>query len=101
MTPKESWLKQFGADVAIMDETLQKADDPVAELKKVTTKLVVIVPAEYNWPPNLNPFKNPLHKRVYDAELLAQHLEEAGFTYVLRLLTAGQWSWLTAEGVRK
>ena len=101
MTPVEAWLKQFGADVTVMNETLQKVDDPIVELKKVTTRLVVVVPSEHNWPPNLAPNKNPLHKRVYDTETLARDLEEAGFTYILRFLSAGQWSWITGECVKK
>jgi len=103
--PIAAYLKQFEGqpDVTIFNETLQKADDPVAELKKVTTRAVIVVPDEWNWPPNLQPFKNnPTHKRFYDADLLAEHLHEAGLEpYILRQIDFAGWSFCAAEAIRK
>jgi len=88
--------------MTISDELLQKSDDPVADLKAVTTgRLVIVVPNEWNWPPQLAPMKNPSHKRFYDADLLVEHLEAAGWeTYILRSIESGGWSWLSIEAVR-
>ena len=100
-SPIAAYLRQFEGRAEILNETLQKAEDPVAELRKVQGNAVIVVPAEYNWPPNLKPLTNPTHKRVYDADLLAEHLEEAGFVYILRQIDANGWSWLSAEASRR
>ena len=101
--PKLAYLKSFEGqtDIVILDETLQKLDDPVAELKKVAGKAVIVVPAEYNWPPQFKPLTNPEHKRVYDADLLAEHLSEAGLEpYILRQIDFSGWSFLSCEAVK-
>lgn len=88
--------------VVILDDVLQKLDDPVAEIKKQTAgQLVVVVPFEYAWGANLNPLKNPLHKRNYDADLLAEHLTEGGYpTFILRTFNSGGWVFLAAEATK-
>ena len=100
--PKDLWVaQQKQAGIAVLDEALQKVDDPVEELRKQQDKTAIVVPYEYLWPDQYKPLKNPEHKRFYDADLLTEHLEAAGYRgYVLRVLEFQGWSFLVCEAVR-
>ncbi|HKT21226.1 MAG TPA: hypothetical protein VJR06_01190 [Nitrososphaerales archaeon] len=102
-TPKDIWADQRRTEGAtVLDDVLQKADDPIAEIKKAGDRVAIIVPDEYNWDPKLAPFKNPLNKRFYDADELASQLQQAGLElYILRQIDFSGWSFLTAEATRK
>jgi len=82
--------KQF--DVAVLAELLEHVKDPVAVLRsawQVAKRLVITVPNEYEWTENMGPFSSKSHIRYYTAELLIQHLQEAGFgTFRVDKLTA-------------
>jgi hypothetical protein len=102
-TPKEVWLAQFQnqPDVKILNDTLEEEASPVDFLKAIPEKkIVIVVPNEWSWPEALKPFQNPKHKHHFDADLLAQDLEAAGLTYILRLLEFSSWSFISAECVR-
>lgn len=122
LDPKVAWLKsslmgnilvmgdqiegvktgQGPYDLVVLNDILQEAEDPIGMLKSLEApKVAIIVPNEYLWGANLKPLTNPKHKRNYDADLLAQHLEEAGFTYVLKQIKFSGWVFETAECVRK
>ena len=88
-------------EVVIYGEWLQKVDDPVKMLKEAkASKIVITVPNEWSWPPEYKPHMNAAHKQQYDTELLARHLEEAGWLYVIRLIEFSGWSFLGAEASR-
>ncbi len=92
-------MKAEGAEV--LDDLLQKEAEPVAKLKTLGDKLAVVVPFEWLWAENLAPMKNPQHKQFYDADLLTEHLEKAGYKQsVLRVLQVDNFAFLTAEAVR-
>jgi len=87
--------KQF--DVAVLAELLEHVADPVAVLRsvwKVAKRLVITVPNEYEWTENNEPFKNKGHIRFYTAEMLREHLREAGLqNFSLERLSVTGWSW--------
>lgn len=71
--------KQF--DIAVLAELLEHVTDPVTVLRsawKIAKRLVITVPNEYEWSENNGPFKSKSHIRFYTAEMLTQHLVEAG-----------------------
>ncbi len=83
------------------NELLQQEQNPVEYLKAVKeSKIVLIVPNEWIWPQELRPFTNEKHKQRYDAETLAEDLEAAGLTYVLKDLRFDGWAWVAAEASR-
>jgi 2-polyprenyl-3-methyl-5-hydroxy-6-metoxy-1,4-benzoquinol methylase len=83
--------KQF--DVAVLAEILEHVKDPVDVLRsayQVAKRLVITVPNEKEWTENMGPFSSKSHIRYYTAELLTQHLLEAGLrTFRVDKLTAG------------
>ena len=101
--PKAAFILQHsGEGVKVLDEEMQKVENPVEWLKTFTfSKFLIVVPNEFSWPPALKPFTNPLHKRTYDAETLAEDLEAAGLTYVMKDLRFGDgWAFLCVEASR-
>lgn len=49
--------KEF--DIAVLGEILEHVENPVQvlkEAKRVANKIIITVPNEYEWPPELNPF---------------------------------------------
>ncbi len=87
-------------DIVVLAEVLQKVDDPAVVLKlakETAGKILITVPNERSWLPQFNPMKNPAHKRVYDTDMLANQLEEAGLVYILGIADFGGWSFITAE----
>lgn len=103
MNAKQAWAKAKQDEGAtVLNDVLQESDDPVAELKKAGERVAVLVPFEYLWPETLAPFKNPKHRRQYDADLLSEHLSEAGYVLqVLRVLQVDNFIFLTADAIRK
>mgnify|MGYP007031189647 FL=1 len=90
-------------EAIILGEVLQKAEDPIAMLREASEKakrVLIIVPNEYSWDAKYKPLTNKEHRRVYDTELLAQHLEEVGLDYVIGLVEYGGWSFLTGVAGR-
>lgn len=90
-------------DSIFLAEVLQKVENPVKLLQEVKEKagrIAIIVPNEHGWAANNKPLTNKEHKRVYDAELLSNHLEEAGLDYVIEQIDYQGWSFLTAQCVR-
>jgi demethylmenaquinone methyltransferase/2-methoxy-6-polyprenyl-1,4-benzoquinol methylase len=89
-------------DVAVLGETLEHVQDPVQVLKEAyrvcKNKLLITVPLEYEWEPQVKPFANPLHMRFYDESLLRSHLKEAGIEdYKMVKIKGGGWVFLAVE----
>jgi demethylmenaquinone methyltransferase/2-methoxy-6-polyprenyl-1,4-benzoquinol methylase len=89
-------------DVAVLGETLEHVGDPVRVLKEAyrvcKVKLLITVPLEHEWEPQVKPFTNPSHIRFYDEPMLAGHLKEAGIEdYRLVKIKGGGWVFLAVE----
>ncbi len=101
MVPQAAFGTSDGIwDIVVLAEVLQKVEDPselLKQAKEKAGKILITVPNERSWLPQFNPMKNPAHKRVYDTDMLANQLEEAGLVYILGIADFGGWSFLTAE----
>jgi hypothetical protein len=87
-------------EVIMLNEVLQKVDDPVALLKECASKapkLLITVPNEWNWPAQYEPMKNKTHVRFYDSDLLAEHLDAAGLVWLMGSIEYAGWSFLSVE----
>jgi SAM-dependent methyltransferase len=89
-------------DVAVLGETLEHVRDPVQVLREVyrvcKVKLVLTVPVEREWEPQVKPFTTPSHIRFYDEEMLRSHLREAGIEgYRIIKIKGGGWVFLAVE----
>lgn len=100
--PKQAFvLTHATGGVLVMDDVLQKEEHPVDWLKGATAdKFLITVPNEWAWNPQMKPFTNALHKQKYDAETLAEDLEAAGLTYVMRDISFDGWAFLGVEASR-
>jgi hypothetical protein len=88
-------------DLFILNDILQEVEDPIALLKSIEApKVAIIVPNEYLWDAKFAPLTNKKHLRNYDADLLSEHLEAAGFTYVLKQIEFGGWVFLGVEATK-
>jgi len=89
-------------DVAVLGDTLEHVEDPVKVLREAwrvcRVKLLITVPLEREWGPQVKPFSNPLHVRFYDEAMLRSHLEGAGIRdFELVKIKGGGWVFLAAE----
>jgi len=89
-------------NVAVLGDILEHVRAPVQVLKEAyrvcKVKLVLTVPVEGEWEPQVKPFTNPSHIRFYDEEMLRSHLREAGIEgYRLVKIKGGGWVFLAVE----
>lgn len=90
-------------DCAVMSELLEHVDDPkkvLQEAQRVAKIIILSVPNEYEWSPNLNPFCNPGHKRFFKEQTLLQLVYESGLqlTEFIKVSLAG-WSHFVVMGI--
>ena len=102
LSPKSVYVDGWTSpDTEVLDDILQEKENPVEFLKSIQkNKIIIVVPNEWSWPPEFKPFTNAKHKHHFDTDLLAQDLESAGLTYIIRLIEFSNWSFLAAEAVR-
>jgi ubiquinone/menaquinone biosynthesis C-methylase UbiE len=89
-------------DLAVLGDTLEHVRDPVQVLKEAyrvcKVKLLITVPLEYEWEPQVKPFTAASHIRFYDEEMLRSHLREAGIEgYKMIKIRGGGWVFLAVE----
>jgi hypothetical protein len=85
-----------------LGETLEHVRDPVQVLREAyrvcRKKLLITVPLEAEWEPQVKPFTTPSHVRFYDEAMLRRHLEEAGISdFELVKIKGGGWVFLAVE----
>jgi ubiquinone/menaquinone biosynthesis C-methylase UbiE len=95
-------FKDSCSDVVVLGETLEHVSDPVQVLKEARrvckVKLLLTVPVEGEWGPQVKPFTTPSHIRFYDEEMLRSHLQEAGIEgYNMVKIRGGGWVFLAVE----
>jgi SAM-dependent methyltransferase len=95
-------FKDSCSDVVVLGETLEHVRDPVQVLKEAyrvcRVKLLITVPIEHEWEPQVKPFTTSSHIRFYDESMLRSHLKEAGIEdYRLIKIRGGGWVFLTVE----
>lgn len=88
-------------DIVSEGELLEHVPDPQRVLKQAIRvarkKVIITVPFEYEWPPDLKPFWNPGHVRFYTPESLEDELETLHFPFNIEIIRHGPWAWLGAE----
>ena len=88
-------------DVVCCDELLEHVPDPqrvLSEAVRVARKKVIVtVPWEEKWPPDLKPFWNPGHVRFYKKETFTEELDRLGLPFLVEDIIHGPWAWLGAE----
>lgn len=88
-------------DVAVLGELLEHVEKPqvvLAEAIRVARKKVVLtVPWEGRWPPELKPFWNPGHVRFYDMETFREELKQTKLPFWTDKIVNEPWVWLGAE----
>lgn len=93
--------KEF--DCSVMGEVLEHVDDPkqvLLEAKRVASLILISVPNEYEWHPELKPFQNPEHKRYFDENSIMRLVESAsiGIIQVIKIRHMG-WSFIVVAGI--
>jgi hypothetical protein len=87
-------------DTVALGEVLQKVEKPLEYLKLVlqkTKRVVLTVPNEFSWNDQNQPLKNTAHKTFFDTEALAELLESAGLSYVIKPIDYSGWAWFGVE----
>ncbi len=88
-------------DVSVCGELLEHVESPqvvLAEAIRVAKKRVILtVPYEGKWPPDLKPFWNPGHVRFYDTDSFAKELSQTKLPYRIEEIVNGPWVWIGAE----
>jgi len=88
-------------DVVAEGELLEHAADPhqvLREAARVTKKKVIItVPNEFLWPPELKPFENPGHVRFYSKSAFIEELGKINLPFRVESILWGPWAWLGGE----
>jgi ubiquinone/menaquinone biosynthesis C-methylase UbiE len=88
-------------DVATCNEILEHVTDPQKVLREALRvakrKIIVTVPNEFLWPPELKPFWNPGHVRFYNEESFRKELEKLELPFKVEEIRNGPWVWLGAE----
>lgn len=82
-------------DVVSCCELLEHVDDPLAVLQEAVRlakyRVVVTVPNEWEWPPALDPFTNPGHKRYFTREEFQGLLVQLGLPFVIEDIHRAYW----------
>ncbi|GAH59161.1 unnamed protein product, partial [marine sediment metagenome] len=60
-------------------------------------KVIITVPFEGAWPPELKPFWNPGHIRFYAPQTLEDELKRVGLPFNIEEIRHDAWTWLGAE----
>lgn len=88
-------------DVVCEGELLEHVTEPQKALREAVRvarkKVVITVPDEYSWPPDLKPFWNPGHVRFYSLDTMKSELEKLGLPFSIERIQYGPWAWLGAE----
>ncbi|GAJ04528.1 unnamed protein product, partial [marine sediment metagenome] len=88
-------------DIVCEAELLEHVDVPQKALReavRVARKRVIItVPNEFAWPPELKPFENPGHVRFYAKDTFAKELSKVGLEFKVEDIVWGPWAWFSAE----
>lgn len=88
-------------DIVSEGELLEHVPDPQRVLKQAVRvarkKVIITVPFEYEWAPDLKPFWNPGHVRFYTPESLEDELETLHLPFNIEIIRHGSWAWLGAE----
>jgi len=89
----------------VMSELLEHIDDPInviEEAQRIATTVIITVPNEYEWKPDLNPFTNPGHKHFFNQQSLLQLVYESGLQLIeLIKVNFMGWSHFVVMGVSK
>lgn len=88
-------------DIVAEGELLEHVPDPQRVLKEAVRvarkKVIITVPWEHLWPPELKPFWNPGHVRFYAPQTLEDELKKVGLPFNIEEIRHGAWAWLGAE----
>ncbi len=88
-------------DIACLSELLEHVESPqvvLAEAIRVAKKRVILtVPFEGRWTPDLKPFWNPGHVRFYDIDSFAKELSQTKLPYRIEEIVNGPWVWIGGE----
>ncbi len=88
-------------DIVCCDELLEHVPDPQRVLKEAVRvarkKVIITVPWEHVWPPELKPFWNPGHVRFYAPKTLEDELKKVDLPFNIEEIRHGAWAWLGAE----
>jgi len=72
-------------DIVCESELLEHVDDPQKALREAVRvarkKVIITVPNEFAWPPELKPFENPGHVRFYSKDTFAEELSKVGLEF--------------------
>lgn len=88
-------------DCIAVGELLEHVPDPQRVLKEAVRvarkRVIVTVPWEHQWPPELKPFWNPGHVRFYTPETFKDDLAKVGLPFKIEEIRHNGWAWLGAE----
>jgi len=88
-------------DIVCEAELLEHVPDPQKVLREAVRvarkKLIITVPFEHEWPPDLKPFWNPGHIRFYTPDTLGDELKVLDFPFHIEVIRHESWAWLGAE----
>ena len=88
-------------DVVCEGELLEHVTEPQKTLREAVRvakkKVVITVPDEWSWPPELKPFWNPGHVRFYNLDTIKNELEKLDLPFSIEHIRYESWAWLGAE----